>query len=324
MGFDNHVLALVGVGISALAAAAGAVLLHGAARLYTSKRRSDQGLVLDAWFLTFSTCPGLAYSTFEGRGGSMPLAFVAYLVAVWIGLRIVAKGKSDRSAANLLVMPLSGIHAVGDRLLRELKRRWGYNGLVNLLGTADTALRGYEPGDLFNFLARRGWTGVVDSTATLTARLDSLGSVPDGDGRFRVNSFHCSASMWGATLAGLAKRSDAVLVDVRGLSATAADWQIEFEQLPDQVPLDRVVFLANRATDTESIVERFERHWETLAEESPNRHTERSIARFLYVESQGSRELDALLLLLFDAAAEIAPSQPPETAGLNLGVQPAA
>jgi len=89
----------------------------------------------------------------------------------------------------------------------------------------------------------------VRGSADLARRLDELDLRPDLDGRYRINELLCHDDTWRPALAALVHEVDAVLIDLRGLTPQRTGVVYEIEHLVAEVPLHRVVALADATTD---------------------------------------------------------------------------
>ena len=156
-----------------------------------------------------------------------------------------------------------------------------------------------EPHEFLDFvggdLSRRFVRGGDD----LQARLGAIERGPDPDGRYRVNEFFCYADTWKETMKALAEGADAVLMDLRTFSPFNRGCIFELQQLLDAVPLSRVMFLTDDATDRAFLEETLQDAWKRIRADSPNRRAATPEARFLRVPSQHAADVRGLLKLLF-------------------------
>ena len=83
----------------------------------------------------------------------------------------------------------------------------------------------------------------------MTPRLDAFDMAPDADGRYRVNECYCHDTTWQDALQGLVRRSDVVLMDLRGFQAHNAGCGYELQTLAQAARALRVVVLADGQTD---------------------------------------------------------------------------
>jgi hypothetical protein len=96
----------------------------------------------------------------------------------------------------------------------------------------------------------------------------------------------------------LARRCDAVLMDLRGFAPANAGCLYEIGQLLDAMPLDRVVFLAHATTDAPFLRSTFARLWDAVPAGSPNRRLDVPVVRLFSIERASASGIDGLLRLL--------------------------
>ena len=99
-----------------------------------------------------------------------------------------------------------------------------------------------EPPEILDFVGGRMSRRFVRGKDDLEQRLTELDTLPDPDGRYRVNEFFCRADTWQMTMRQLAARSDAVLMDLRCFSPSNQGCLYELGQLVNIVPLSRVLY----------------------------------------------------------------------------------
>ena len=106
--------------------------------------------------------------------------------------------------------------------------------------------------------------------------MTDLDTSPDYDGRFRINDFFCYDDTWKMVLSRLIRESDAVLMDVRGLSANNAGVVFELNELINVVPIHQVVLIVDRTTDKTFPNETLDKSWANMRPDSPNRASEKA------------------------------------------------
>ena len=104
------------------------------------------------------------------------------------------------------------------------------------------------------FATGRTGEAFVQSQAQLDDRLARLDVEADPDGRYRVTEFWRHSNSWQATVIALMTRCDAVVVDVRGLSAERAGVRFELEQLATRQTADRIVLVVDSATTDRDVL----------------------------------------------------------------------
>jgi hypothetical protein len=133
-------------------------------------------------------------------------------------------------------------------LFDDVIERWRLSGNTALIAGTDLMDRTLSPDDIFTFLngglARR----FIWRAEEVPARLADFDFERDVDGRFRVNKCYCHDSTWQDALDALARRSDAVLMDLRGFQVHNAGCVHELGVLARCGT--RVVALTDARTDT--------------------------------------------------------------------------
>lgn len=133
-------------------------------------------------------------------------------------------------------------------------------------------------------------------------RVESLDSLPDPDGRYRVNEFFCHADVWDETVAELTRRSDAVLMDLRGFTSKNRGCVYELYHLVNAIPVNQLVIVVNGQTDVDFLRRAFESAWAAMGARSPNRDLPSPALRLLHIRRQNSRAVQRLLSMLCEAA----------------------
>ena len=133
-----------------------------------------------------------------------------------------------------------------ERLFDVIAQRWRLRGGVKLIAGADLAMRTIDPADFIAFVGGRMQQSFVRSTRDLAGRLDEA---RDPDGRFRIAKFLCYDDTWRPTLSALLRRSDVVLMDLRGFSTANRGCEFELRQLAANGLLPGTVFVVDATTD---------------------------------------------------------------------------
>jgi uncharacterized protein YbjT (DUF2867 family) len=118
-----------------------------------------------------------------------------------------------------------------------------------MIAAPDVAARTIDPGDYLRWLTGRVDESFVTARDDLDAKLVALDETPDPDGRYRVNEFCCRDNTWQATVVELMQRADAVVMDVRGVTRDQHGCEFELQQLAQRLPPERLVLVADAATD---------------------------------------------------------------------------
>lgn len=155
-------------------------------------------------------------------------AFGAMLAAA---LRRAAALPGRPPARTLLVLRVFGDAARSEALFDRIVARWRWFGPVTLIAAPDVVARTVDPGDFLRFAAGDIGSTFVTSQAELDLRLATLDTVPDPDGRYRINEFCCNDATWQATVVKLIERADAVVMDLRGYGPQRAGCSFELGEL---------------------------------------------------------------------------------------------
>jgi hypothetical protein len=292
--------------VAAFIALAWRTLLSIAAR-YRRKHTSDLMLTLDAWWRLFTLWECLDFSAAQGPADAFVLvAFMVYKLVLALGFRLIAPKKSP-DAMRLVLLRVFGFRKRSERLLDELGHKWRYAGPVTLISAPDLATGYVEPHEFLDWLSGRLSRSFVKSEEDLEARMATLDTVPDPDGRYRVNEFFCHADTWQLTMRRLARDSDAILMDLRSFSKGNRGCTYELRVLFDSVPVERTLLMIDATTDQFCLKELLGDLWRTLAPTSPNLGSQPKSLRIFSIRAQSARQINALLLELFRSGARCAP-----------------
>ena len=234
---------------------------------YERKAFSDIQLVVDCWFAIVTmeriamemTAPYGVAGMAIGAG-----AFAAYRVSVEMMLRIwppVARVESGSAPPRLLLLRVFGHQSRTERLFDYIARQWRFRGPVQLIAGADLAMRTVDPGDVLAFVQGRLRNQYVASLDEIPGRIARLDMRPDPDGRFRINELYCLNDTWKTTLQALLSVTDTVVMDVRGLSRQSRGCLYELQQIVPTIATDRIVLIADRATDRPLLEETLGAAW---------------------------------------------------------------
>ena len=221
---------------------------------YDAKRFSDAQLLASVWWLIFVATliagvgadPAVAVSTLLLAGtASFTLFPLVSGALLRMGTRQIAVGPQP----ILLLLRLFGETSRSERFFDRVIARWRLIGPVTVIAAPDILARTIDPVDFLRFVTGRAGEAFVESQAQLDGRLERLDLHADPDGRYRVTEFCCRGNSWQATVTALMSRCDAVVADVRGLTAGREGVRYELEQLASRVPADRIVLVVDGKTD---------------------------------------------------------------------------
>jgi hypothetical protein len=219
---------------------------------YEHKSFSDMQLVVDSWWLIVAfnvvvlTASDLGWTALAGL-----LAWVAYRLAIELMLRVWRILSTDDGGSRLLVLRVFGFQRRTEKLFDRVAQRWRFRGTTTLIAGTDLVSRLIDPGDVVTFVSGRLRQQFVQNLDDLDQQLRALDRIRDPDGRFRVNKFFCFDDTWRPTLQALLRRTDVVLMDVRGFSEQNSGVQFELQQLADNALLERAVFVVDESTDSQ-------------------------------------------------------------------------
>jgi hypothetical protein len=217
---------------------------------YEHKAFSDVQLLVDSWWLIIilSACAFLASDL--GWAALLGLsAFVVYRAVVAVGLRLWRIDRLSATHGRLLLLRVFGFQQRTEKLFDGIGQRWRLVGSVKMIAGADLAMRTIDPGDFIAFAGGRMKQMFVQSLGDLERRLQGLDETRDPDGRFRIGEFFCHDNTWRLTLTALARRSDVVLMDLRGFSKDNRGCLYELEQIVECGLLARTLFVIDDTTD---------------------------------------------------------------------------
>jgi len=267
---------------------------------YQHRHVSDQGLLLDAWWLLFTLYQCVFLFLSAGVLGLLGLlAFAGYWLVVNLGFRPIQAEASRHPPARLLLLRVFGFRARSEHLLAELAQQWRYVGNVHLIAAPDLASATLEPHEFLDYARGRLDRAFIKDAQDLDDRLRQGDQRPDPDGRFRIRDFYCHDDTWRMTLKRLAVHSDAVLMDLRGFGPNNQGCTYELYQLVELVPLSRVILTVDRTTDEGFLHSVLEAAW-AAAPARPVHGT--PLLRILRVERQTPAEVRRLFALLETAA----------------------
>lgn len=223
---------------------------------YEAKRFSDAQLLARTWWLMLVVTigfdilagrerPVIALLLVVGEIALFPL--VNHWVMRWLG---VARLATARPAPTLLLLRVFGYTARTERLFDRVASRWRLLGPVTTIAAPDVTASTIDPGDYLRWLTGRVDELFVTTRPSLDHKLATLDLAPDPDGRFRVSEFCCRDSTWQATVVELMLRADAVIMDVRGISAARLGCEFELAQLAMRLPPQRLVLVVDETTDS--------------------------------------------------------------------------
>ena len=228
--------------------------LRALARGYEAKRFSEAQLLARTWWLLAVALDAIELVSAYGADAALPVfAVAAVSVALFgplLGLALRRAVAGPRPPPRtLLVLRVFGDTARSEALFDRLVARWRWFGPVTMIAAPDVVARTVDPGDFLRFAAGDIGSSFVTTQDDLDRRLATLDTVPDPDGRYRVNEFCCRDSSWQATVVQLIERADAVVMDLRGYGPQRAGCAFELGELARRRHAQQVVLLVDASTD---------------------------------------------------------------------------
>jgi hypothetical protein len=211
-------------------------------------------LLLIALFLTLAMVPEANSALQPAPGLALLLAPIAWALGSF-AVYALALGPPPAAgpAPQLLVLRVFSHDTRRHDLLDGLQARWRYLGPVHQIGGPDMVAMNIDPYEATMFLSSQLHTlflpGAID-TRQLQARLDTR---PDHDGRYRINEVFCFNTAWRRTVEQLMQLSDAIVLDLRGLTDQREGTSHEIGRLAALGLLDRTLALGDGDTDWDHV-----------------------------------------------------------------------
>lgn len=289
-------------------------VLNQIGRAYRSKRLSDHSLMLDSlWAVAALSHITLLASQQGGLAESwawifFPIAaFGTYWLAERIGRAVLFRPAVPRGVAPiLLLLRVFSLGKRSEQLLDVLAPRWLRTGSIAFIAGPDLATATVQPDQFLEYLARRIRRKFVRNEADLSRRLSELDLQPDPDGRYRVNQLLCFADTWQSAVRQLARRANAVLMDLRSFSEVNQGCLYELQQLLEHVAVGRILLIIDGTTDWQFLEATLHRLWASTSGGSPNRASGSSRLRVFRLERLTSREVHKIIQLVIDAEPALA------------------
>lgn len=217
---------------------------------YKRKSFSDVQLVADSFWVIVAFMFSVGYASDFGWKGIVGLGgFVVYRAMAQLGLSISSHRTPHERGMRLLVLRVFGFRSRSEKLFDSVAQHWRFRGGVAMIAGTDLAARTIDPDDTLAFLAGDFRSRFVQDPHDLEEHLKLMDESRDPDGRFRVTEFFCHENTWSGTLAALLRRSDAILMDLRGFSEKNSGCIFELNQITAQQRLFDTVFVIDANTD---------------------------------------------------------------------------
>lgn len=218
-------------------------------RAFDAGRLSDLDLFTDAWWLALLMLQATVLAVMADQPAYLALV-AAYPLVVGVRRTLwrrmpLAPASQDATARPLLLLRVFSEEGRMAALFDPLEQYWRHLGPIHMIAGWDLALRNIGPTDFVAFVAGRLRTQFIGNAQDLQARLESLPTQRDADGRFRVSHFWCHANTWQPTMRALAARSHAVLMDLRGFTGDRQGCCYELLHLARHAPELPVLLLVD-------------------------------------------------------------------------------
>jgi hypothetical protein len=248
LGTSSYVGTAVGLLVAGVLGVVGATHLVRSARQYARKRAGDQTVTVSHWWLLATVWHSVVLVP-AGIGPALAVwaGHIAFRLVLAAAMRLRPR-TTDLPRRLLLVRPDVAPQPSG-LLLRRLDAYWRYVGTIATITRTDRAAAALEPHEFLGLLRGTPARRIARTAGELRAQVDDVDGDPDPDGRYRVGELFCRDDLWRLALQHLLRRSDCVLLDVRGITCRDERVAWEITQLVQLAPLRRVVVLVDDATD---------------------------------------------------------------------------
>lgn len=235
--------------------------LKAVAQTYENKRLSDAQLLARTWWLMFVASIAITLANvYDKQWWQWWIIFsvsgVAYLIfpplLAW-NLSRLRLEDGRPVVRTLLLLRVFGYTARTERLFDRIAARWRLFGPVTMIAAPDVIARTVDPEDFLRYVTGRFSSAFVQSREELDRRLAALDQAPDPDGRYRINEYCCRDDTWQATVVELMRRADAVVMDVRGVTAERRGCEFELQQLAARLLPEQIVLVVDGTTDRSMI-----------------------------------------------------------------------
>jgi hypothetical protein len=228
--------------------------LKAVARAYENKRLSDAQLLARTWWLMFVASIAITLANVHEKEWLtiFSVSGLAYFIfpglLAWTLSRI-GTNRQRPPARTLLLLRVFGYRARTEKLFDRIASRWRLLGPVTMIAGPDVVARTVDPEDFLRYLTGQLTRAFVKSREDLDARLAGFDREPDPDGRYRINEYCCRDNTWQATVVELMRRADAVIMDLRGVTAQRRGCEFELQQLAERSSPEQVIFVIDGTTD---------------------------------------------------------------------------
>jgi hypothetical protein len=172
---------------------------------------------------------------------------------------------------------------------------------MSLICGPDLITQTVRPDEFLEFLGGRLSRSFVRDNADLERRLSIVDTQRDPDGGYRVNQFFCYSDTWQRAVQGLARQSDAILMDLRSFSHRNRGCLYELQVLLALAPLERIVLLIDDTTDVRYLTSTLQEIWRQTGNAAPDRDARLLTIRMYRMQKVSAPALETLMRLLLGA-----------------------
>ncbi len=242
----------VGTALAVLAAGvlgvAGTAHLVRSARQYARKRAGDQTVTISHWWLLATVWHSVVLIPSGIRPAlAIWTAHLAFRLVLAAAMRL--RPRPTDLPRRLLLLRTHGAPEYSETLLCRLGAYWRYVGTIAMITRTERASAALEPHEFLDLLHGRPGRRIAGTAGELRTRVDDLDGDPDPDGRYRVGELFCRDDLWRQALQQLVRRTDCVLLDLRGFTRRQERVTADITQLAQLVPLGRILVLVDDDTD---------------------------------------------------------------------------
>jgi hypothetical protein len=217
---------------------------------------------------------------------------------------------SWRTGGFMLGLAAAGLLAAGSFTLYPQWEPWAFTatvpvmlGVLSAYALVSRALLRRE------FIRSRGQLlGVLDRLAQRPRQLDLS---------FRRLEAMCHNDTWKIAVEEFARRSQVLLMDLRGFSSARKGCEYEVDFLLDAVPLERVLFLVDAGGDHQVVRQLILDRWRFLSPTSPNLAKPDPVATLYVATAADEADVQGILDLLIHAAQQPGGGDPGGLDGLS-------
>jgi hypothetical protein len=172
-------------------------------------------------------------------------------VASALGAYAMALGRpqGEPTGPQLLVLRVFSEDTSKQTLLDQLQARWRYVGPVHQIGGPDMVDLNVDPYEASMFLGNRLHELFLPAAPGLSQLKQRLQTAPDHEGRYFINEVFCFNTAWRSTVDQLMHLSDAIVLDLRGLTAHREGTSFEIRVIARAALLDKVRAVVDDTTD---------------------------------------------------------------------------